>query len=63
MKEAFSVEEEGYDQNDENAEENLMASFLDYIKKNKVGDTLLAHNSWRIDCRQSMLMNSLPCSS
>ncbi|KAI6235162.1 hypothetical protein M3Y95_00022000 [Aphelenchoides besseyi] len=35
MKEAFSVEEEGFDQVDENETENLMASFIDHIKKNK----------------------------
>ncbi|KAI6188465.1 WW domain-containing protein [Aphelenchoides besseyi] len=35
MKEAFSVEEEGFDQVDENETENLMTLFIDHIKKNK----------------------------
>ncbi|CAD1474568.1 unnamed protein product, partial [Heterotrigona itama] len=36
MKEAFSVEEEGYDQEDKEDEENLLQEFLQYIKQNKV---------------------------
>lgn len=36
MKEAFSVEEEGYDQEIKEDEENLLAQFLQYIKQNKV---------------------------
>lgn len=37
MKEAFSVEEEGYDQADkEEDEENLLEAFVQYIKQNKV---------------------------
>ncbi|KOC62654.1 DDRGK domain-containing protein 1 [Habropoda laboriosa] len=36
MKEAFSVEEEGYDQEEKENEENLLESFLQYIKENKV---------------------------
>ena len=36
MKADFGVIEEGFEQNDENAEENLMASFLEYVKKHKV---------------------------
>ncbi|KAI6240094.1 DDRGK domain-containing protein 1 [Aphelenchoides fujianensis] len=35
MKEAFSVEEEGYDQVDENEVENLMAAFIEHVKTNK----------------------------
>ncbi|RZB41601.1 DDRGK domain containing protein [Asbolus verrucosus] len=36
MKEAFSIEEEGYEEGDENAEMNLLQEFVSYIKKNKV---------------------------
>ncbi|XP_031847482.1 DDRGK domain containing 1 [Nomia melanderi] len=36
MKEAFSVEEEGYDQEEKEDEENLLEQFLQYIKDNKV---------------------------
>lgn len=36
LKEAFSVEEEGYDQEDKEDEENLLQEFLQYIKQNKV---------------------------
>lgn len=36
MKEAFSVEEEGYDQEIKEDEENLLEQFLQYIKQNKV---------------------------
>lgn len=36
MKEAFSVEEEGYEQENRECEENLLQKFLAYIKLNKV---------------------------
>ncbi|XP_003401218.1 DDRGK domain-containing protein 1 [Bombus terrestris] len=36
MKQAFSVEEEGYDQDDKEDEENLLEEFVLYIKQNKV---------------------------
>ncbi|KYM81583.1 DDRGK domain-containing protein 1 [Atta colombica] len=36
MKEAFSVEEEGYEQENRECEENLLQEFLAYIKLNKV---------------------------
>lgn len=36
MREAFSVEEEGYDVTNEEDEKNLLQEFLDYIKNNKV---------------------------
>lgn len=36
MKEAFSVEEEGYEQENNECEENLLQEFLAYIKLNKV---------------------------
>ncbi|XP_043600659.1 DDRGK domain-containing protein 1 [Bombus pyrosoma] len=36
MKQAFSVEEEGYDQDDEEDKENLLEEFVLYIKQNKV---------------------------
>lgn len=36
MKEAFSIEEEGYQQEDRDCEENLLQEFLAYIKLNKV---------------------------
>ncbi|XP_076650315.1 DDRGK domain containing 1 [Halictus rubicundus] len=36
MKEAFSVEEEGYDQDKEEDEEDLLETFVQYIKDNKV---------------------------
>ncbi|KAF3424135.1 hypothetical protein E2986_00578 [Frieseomelitta varia] len=36
MKQAFSVEEEGYDQEDNEDEENLLQEFIQYIKQNKV---------------------------
>ncbi|XP_015600891.1 DDRGK domain-containing protein 1 [Cephus cinctus] len=36
MKEAFSVEEEGYDECDEEEQKNLLQEFLAYIKRNKV---------------------------
>ena len=36
MKEAFSVEEEGYDQENNENEENLLQGFIQYIKQNKV---------------------------
>ncbi|KYN09589.1 DDRGK domain-containing protein 1 [Trachymyrmex cornetzi] len=36
MKEAFSVEEEGYEQESRECEENLLQEFLAYIKLNKV---------------------------
>lgn len=36
MKEAFSIEEEGYEQDSGDGEENLLQEFLTYIKLNKV---------------------------
>ncbi|KAL6262518.1 hypothetical protein P5V15_005314 [Pogonomyrmex californicus] len=36
MKEAFSIEEEGYQQESKDGEENLLQEFLAYIKRNKV---------------------------
>ncbi|XP_012276096.1 DDRGK domain-containing protein 1 [Orussus abietinus] len=36
MKEAFSVEEEGFDEDDEDEQRNLLQEFLDYIKQTKV---------------------------
>ncbi|CAL7938571.1 unnamed protein product [Xylocopa violacea] len=36
MKETFSIEEEGYDQEDKEEEENLLMEFVRYIKRNKV---------------------------
>ncbi|KAI6177661.1 hypothetical protein M3Y97_00932400 [Aphelenchoides bicaudatus] len=36
MKEQFSIDEEGFDQVEEEEAENLMAAFIDYVKKNKV---------------------------
>ncbi|XP_043288927.1 DDRGK domain-containing protein 1 [Venturia canescens] len=36
MKKAFSVEEEGFDENAEGDEEDLLQKFLQYIKQNKV---------------------------
>lgn len=36
MKEAFSIEEEGYDQDDKEKEENLLEEFVLYIKQNKI---------------------------
>ncbi|XP_063983909.1 DDRGK domain-containing protein 1 [Diachasmimorpha longicaudata] len=36
MKEAFSIEEEGYDVANEEEQKNLLQEFLDYIKSNKV---------------------------
>lgn len=36
MKEQFTVDEEGYDQVEEEEAENIMASFIDYVKTNKV---------------------------
>jgi hypothetical protein len=36
MKEQFSIAEEGFDQVEEEEAENIMASFIDYVKKNKV---------------------------
>lgn len=36
MKEAFSVEEEGYEQENNEEEENLLQAFLRYIQENKV---------------------------
>jgi len=36
MKEAFSVEEEGYDQENKENEGDLLQEFLEYIKQNKV---------------------------
>ncbi|XP_055640024.1 DDRGK domain-containing protein 1 [Toxorhynchites rutilus septentrionalis] len=36
MKEAFSVEEEGYDQEEENEKGNMLQEFLRFIKENKV---------------------------
>ncbi|XP_046749407.1 DDRGK domain-containing protein 1 isoform X2 [Diprion similis] len=36
MKEAFSVEEEGYEDGENTEEENLLTKFIDYIKVNKV---------------------------
>lgn len=36
MKEAFSVEEEGYEQENRECEKNLLQEFLAYIKSNKV---------------------------
>nr|XP_012146777.1 PREDICTED: uncharacterized protein LOC100880615 isoform X1 [Megachile rotundata]XP_012146778.1 PREDICTED: uncharacterized protein LOC100880615 isoform X1 [Megachile rotundata] len=36
MKEAFSVEEEGYEQEDRDEEENLLQAFVQYIQENKV---------------------------
>ncbi|KAG7190371.1 hypothetical protein KM043_006480 [Ampulex compressa] len=36
MKEAFSIEEEGYEEGDKEDEENLLQKFIEYIKENKV---------------------------
>lgn len=36
MKEAFSVEEEGFEEKDDDEERNLLQDFIDYIKQNKV---------------------------
>lgn len=36
MKESFSIEEEGYDQENEKDKENLLQEFINYIKQNKV---------------------------
>ncbi|KAH0812180.1 hypothetical protein GEV33_010617 [Tenebrio molitor] len=36
MKEAFSVEEEGYEEGDDGNETNLLQEFVNYIKNNKV---------------------------
>jgi len=36
MKEAFSVEEEGYEEGDESEHQNLLQEFVNYIKTNKV---------------------------
>lgn len=36
MKEAFSVEEEGYEEGEEGDEQNLLQEFVNYIKTNKV---------------------------
>lgn len=36
MKEAFSVEEEGYEEGVEGEEQNLLQEFVSYIKTNKV---------------------------
>lgn len=36
MKEAFSIEEEGYDEENKEYEEDLLQKFLNYIKQNKV---------------------------
>lgn len=36
MKEQFSIDQEGFDQVEEEEAENIMASFIDYVKKNKV---------------------------
>jgi DDRGK domain-containing protein 1 len=36
LKAAFSIEEEGYDEKDEDEKENLLQEFIDYIKNNKV---------------------------
>ncbi|KAM0730661.1 DDRGK domain-containing protein 1 [Formica fusca] len=36
MKEAFNIEEEGYEQENKECEENLLQEFLIYIKQNKV---------------------------
>jgi hypothetical protein len=36
MKEAFSVEEEGFDEVEKEDEENLMRSFVEFIKNAKV---------------------------
>lgn len=36
MKEAFNIEEEGYEQENKEYEENLLQEFLTYIKQNKV---------------------------
>ena len=36
MKAAFSVEEEGFDENEESESDNLLKEFIDYIKDNKV---------------------------
>lgn len=36
MKEAFNIEEEGYEQGNKECEENLLQEFLAYIKQNKV---------------------------
>lgn len=36
MKEAFNIEEEGYEQESKEGEENLLQEFLTYIKQNKV---------------------------
>ncbi|XP_018327876.1 DDRGK domain-containing protein 1 [Agrilus planipennis] len=36
MKEAFSIEEEGYEEGDEEGHQNLLQEFVNYIKNNKV---------------------------
>lgn len=36
MKEAFSVEEEGFDQEEENDKQNLLQEFINFVKDNKV---------------------------
>lgn len=36
MKAAFSVEEEGYEDNEDNESDNLLQDFINYIKENKV---------------------------
>lgn len=36
MKEAFSVEEEGFEEKDDEEEKNLLQDFINYIKQNKV---------------------------
>ena len=36
MKEAFSIEEEGFEEKDEEEQKNLLQEFIDYIKQNKV---------------------------
>lgn len=45
MKEAFSVEEEGYEEENKKDEENLLEEFIEYIKQNKVSilEDLAAH--------------------
>lgn len=54
MKEAFEVEEEGFDQIEADQAENLLQEFVDYVKKTKVGIVavqllciLLGHWFWQ----------------
>lgn len=36
MKEQFTIDEEGFDQVEDEEAENIMATFIDHVKKNKV---------------------------